>query len=515
MDIDPNNFFRQAAFRLCSSLDIKTALRSCFDYVKQYIPMDSMGLYQFYPDEGLFRALAAVSEEEKKQIEEVCIMPEALKEDARQHWETMGPVEIVNRPAEDSYFSKVFEPEDMNTSMMSMRLELEGTRVGGVCVHFPEIDQYTDKHKTLFQMLHEPLAIAMSNALKHQEVLLLKDMLADDNRYLHNQLREISGTDIVGADFGLKDVLEQVRQVAQIDSPVLLLGETGTGKDVIANALHSLSSRKEGPFIRVNCGAIPDSVIDSELFGHEKGAFTGAISQKRGRFERAHGGTIFLDEVGELPPQAQVRLLHVIQNGEIERVGGTAPISVNLRIISATHRKLQDMVTAGQFREDLWFRLNVFPITMPPLRLRKEDIPALVHHFIQKKRITLKIKTKPTLAPNAIDSLMEYNWPGNVRELENVVERALIQCRGGKIDFHNQINNTPGTKSPIETTLPEVTGLDDVIARHINQMLKAANGKINGSGGAGELLGVNPNTLRKRMNKLGIPYGRKTLIGNQ
>ncbi len=477
--------------------------------------MSSMGLYQFYPDDWLFKAVAAVTEEGEQQMEDVCFTPEIFREDVIQHWETMPPVEIINRPAEDSYFSKVLQPEDMNSSMMNMRLELEGTRVGGAGISFPEIDQYTDKHQALFQMLHEPLAIAMSNALKHQQVLRLKDLLADDNRYLHNQLREISGTDIVGADFGLKGVLEQVRQVAQINSPVLLLGETGTGKDVIANALHSLSSRKDGPFIRVNCGAIPDSVIDSELFGHEKGAFTGAISQKRGRFERAHGGTIFLDEVGELPPQAQVRLLHVIQNGEIERVGGTAPISVDLRIISATHRKLQDMVTAGQFREDLWFRLNVFPIMMPPLRLRKEDIPALVHHFIQRKRITLKIKTKPTLAPNAINALMDYNWPGNVRELENVVERALIQCRGGKIDFYNQIHNMPGTKSPIESPLPDVTALDDVISGHISQMLKAAKGKINGPGGAGELLGVNPSTLRKRMRKLGIPYGRKAFVVKQ
>ena len=407
MKIDPNDFFREATFRLCSSLDINTALQSCFDYVKQYIPMSNMGLYQFYPDEDLFKAVAAVNDENEKQIEEVCSPPEAFREDVIQHWETMPPIEIVNRPAENSYFSKVMEEKDLNNSMMSMRLQLEGTRVGGVCIKFPEIDKYTDMHQELLQMLHEPLAIAMSNALKHQEVLRLKDMLADDNQYLHNQLREISGTEIVGADFGLKGVLEQVRQVAQIDSPVLLLGETGTGKDVIANALHSFSSRKDGPFIRVNCGAIPDSVIDSELFGHEKGAFTGAISQKRGRFERADGGTIFLDEVGELPPQAQVRLLHVIQNGEIERVGGTAPVPVNIRIISATHRKLQDMVTAGQFREDLLFRLNVFPIMIPPLRLRKEDIPALVHHFIEKKRISLKIKTKPTLAPNAINSLID------------------------------------------------------------------------------------------------------------
>ncbi|HTP05168.1 MAG TPA: sigma-54 dependent transcriptional regulator, partial [Nitrospirota bacterium] len=216
--------------------------------------------------------------------------------------------------------------------------------------------------------------------LRHQEVSRLKDMLADDNRYLQRQLLSVSGSEIMGADFGLKAVMNMVRQVAPLDSPVLLMGETGTGKEVIATAIHRFSPRREGPFIRVNCGAIPDSLIDSELFGHEKGAFTGAISQKRGRFERAHKGTIFLDEIGELPPQAQVRLLNVLQDREIERVGGTESIPVDIRILSATNRNLQAMVASGQFREDLWFRLNVFPIMIPPLRQRKEDIPALVHH---------------------------------------------------------------------------------------------------------------------------------------
>ena len=210
-------------------------------------------------------------------------------------------------------------------------------------------------------------------------------MLADDNRYLYDELRSVSGDEIIGSDFGLKTVMEMVRQVAPLDSPVLLLGETGTGKEVIANAIHYSSPRKDGPFIKVNCGAIPETLLDSELFGHEKGAFTGAISQKRGRFERADKGTIFLDEIGELPLQAQVRLLSVLQTREIERVGGTSPIPVDIRIISATHRDLEEMIASRRFREDLWFRLNVFPITIPPLRQRREDIPALLHHLMERK----------------------------------------------------------------------------------------------------------------------------------
>ena len=213
------------------------------------------------------------------------------------------------------------------------------------------------------------------------------------------------------------------------------MGETGVGKEVIANAIHNLSLRSNGPFIRVNCGAIPPTLMDSELFGHEKGAFTGALFQKRGRFERADGGTIFLDEIGELPLEAQVRLLRVLQEKEIERVGGTETIQVDIRVIAATHRNLDQMLAEGRFREDIYFRLRVFPIAIPPLRLRPEDIPVLVQHFIQKKCREMKTVKIPSLAPGALDRLMLYNWPGNVRELENAVERELIVNKGSLLSF--------------------------------------------------------------------------------
>jgi DNA-binding NtrC family response regulator len=348
--------------------------------------------------------------------------------------------------------------------------------------------------------------------LRHQEVSRLKDMLADDNRYLQNELRSASGDEIVGSDFGLKAVMKMVQQVAPLDSPVLLLGETGTGKELIANAIHYSSPRKDGPFIKVNCGAIPETLLDSELFGHEKGAFTGAVSQKRGRFERANKGTIFLDEIGELPAQAQVRLLRVLQTKEIERVGGTTSIPVDVRIISATHRNLQEMIASGRFREDLWFRLNVFPIMIPPLRQRREDIPAMVHHFIDRKSKELKLTKRPTLTSDALDRLTAYDWPGNVRELENVIERALIQQRDGFLSFETPFapqvaGGREGTREPSrDRTLPS---LDEINAEHIRQALKMAGGKINGPRGAAQLLGLHPNTLRKRMNKLGIAYGRK------
>ena len=242
-----------------------------------------------------------------------------------------------------------------------------------------------------------------------------------------------------------------VRLVASLNSPVLLLGETGVGKEVIANAIHYSSPRKDGPFIKVNCGAIPDTLIDSELFGHEEGAFTGATTKKRGRFERAHKGTILLDEIGELPPPAQIRLLRVIQNKEVERVGGTKPIPVDIRVIAATHRNLKEMVSKNEFREDLWFRLNVFPITIPPLRERKEDIHALVQHFAERKSKELKFHTVPTLATGAIDRLKSYHWPGNVRELENVVERALIQKSQDMAATLGIKFNASGISRPVES----------------------------------------------------------------
>jgi PAS domain S-box-containing protein len=332
----------------------------------------------------------------------------------------------------------------------------------------------------------------------------------EDNRFLQRELHRQSGDIIIGAEFGLKDVMAKANKASSVESPVLLLGETGVGKDIIAKYIHYASARHKESFIIVNCGAIPDELIDSELFGHEKGAFTGALSQKRGRFERADKGTIFLDEIGELPLPAQVRLLRVLQSKEIERVGGVKTIALDIRIIAATNRNLEMMVKNKQFREDLWFRLNVFPLLIPPLRLRTEDIPALAQHFIKRKTRELKLGSAPDLATGAIDTLMAYHWPGNVRELENVIERAMILHRGNPIRFDDlglfpvePVNETAG--APKEETLK----LDALVKRHIQRVLKLTGGKIHGPGGAGEVLAVNPDTLRYRMKKLGIPFRKK------
>jgi transcriptional regulator with GAF, ATPase, and Fis domain len=513
MSVDENVFFRQATLRICSSLDIETALKSCFEYMKLFMPVVGMSLHILDADLNVLRFVASVGVLPEGS-EQILPLPEKGRNERAALLKNREVIRIINQPDPKLGSREIQERLGLkpNISVMNMALKVEGSWIGDIGLVADGLNQYTDEHARLLLLLHEPFAIAMSNALKHQEVVRFKDMLADDNRYLFDELRSVLGDEIVGSDFGLKAVMKMVQQVAPLDSPVLLFGETGTGKEVIANAIHYSSPRKDGPFIKVNCGAIPETLVDSELFGHERGAFTGAIGQRRGRFERADKGTIFLDEIGELPSQAQVRLLHVLQKKEIERVGGTSSIPVDIRIVSATHRNLEEMIASGRFREDLWFRLNVFPITIPPLRQRREDIPALVHHFIDRKSMELKLTERPVLAPGAIDRLIAHDWPGNVRELENMIERALIQHRGGVLSFETLLPRSvsEGRERVEEDRHRALPSLDEINARHIRRALKMAGGKINGPGGAGQILGLHPNTLRKRMNKLGIPFGRRS-----
>jgi transcriptional regulator with GAF, ATPase, and Fis domain len=513
MGANENLFFREATLRLCSSLEIEAGLKRCYEYIRTFIPVKRMGLHLVDLEENTLQFVAHVGADLPENYEHIVHYPEKGRRERTAALKS-GGILVMNRPDPNLLPKEVLERlgQKEDYSFMQMALELEGNRLGYLGLMADGVNQFTDAHARLLRLIREPLAIAMSNAMEHQEVIRFQQMLADDNRYLLDELRSISGDEIIGADFGLSMVMKMAEQVAPLDSPVLLLGETGTGKEVIANAIHTYSPRKDGPFIKVNCGAIPETLLDSELFGHEKGAFTGAIGQKRGRFERADKGTIFLDEIGELPPQAQVRLLHVLQRKEIERVGGTRSITVDIRIISATHRNLQEMIGSGQFREDLWFRLNVFPIMIPPLRQRKGDIPSLVHHFIHRKSIELKLKEKPRLAADAVDRLTAHDWPGNVRELENTIERALIQHRAGvPLSFEALLPRAaPGKVIQGQSRDEPLGSLDEMNARYIRRALEKAGGKIYGPGGAAQILSINPSTLRKRMNKLGIAFGRKS-----
>lgn len=509
MDIEEHDFFHQMTMLICSSLDIETALQRALDYLAKFMPVDAIFLHLYEQNFGALRTMAEVKASGSRRLE--IIIP--LGREGRDSFEKPGVpnVRVVNRPEADPVIKKIAETLKLTeSSFLILRCVIEGKRLGSLTLVANGRDRYTEENARLLSLVNEPFAIALSNALRYQEVLHLKDMLTDDNRYLHQELFRMSSDEIIGGAFGLKDVMEMVRKVASLESPVLLLGESGVGKGVIAGAIHHLSPRRKGPFITVNSGAIPETLMDSELFGHEKGAFTGAIEQKRGRFERANQGTIFLDEIGELSPQAQVRMLRVLEEKVIERVGGTKSIPLDIRIIAATHRNLRDMVKTNQFREDLWFRINVFPLKVPPLRERKEDIPSLVYHFINKKTKELKLPQIPEVAHGAIDRLIAYNWPGNVRELENVVEREMILNKSGPLTFTVMVSKRRSADASTSVELWDGSlNLDEVCALHIRRGLARAKGIVHGSKGAAALLGVNPSTLRSRMKKLGIPYGKK------
>jgi transcriptional regulator with GAF, ATPase, and Fis domain len=504
MMIDENDFFRQVTTRMCGSLDIKTALARAFEYLRDFIPLDAMGLHLYEPELDVMRTIARVSASGSFVIDKVTPLQGKLEK-------SQEPVKIVNHPERDLLVKTMIRHgKPSASSVMLLYLVLGQDKAGALSLRADGKNKYREEHAHLLSLVAEPFTIALDNALKHRELSNLKDKLADDNRYLQKELRDIYGDKIIGENSGLRDIMAMVRQVAPLTSPVLLLGETGTGKDVIANAIHYSSKRRGGPFIKVNCGAIPDTLLDSELFGHEKGAFTGADVQKRGRFERAHGGTIFLDEVGELLPQAQVRMLRVLQDKEIERVGGAKAVPVDIRLITATNRNLEEMARENRFRRDLWFRLNVFPILIPPLRERKSDIPEFVDYFLLKKSRDMKLSRQPKLASGTINRLLDYDWPGNVRELENVVERALILNKGEHLVFADSLipKKQEKTERPPHA-VDESLHLDSVISNHIKKVLQMTHGRVFGPEGTANLLGVNPSTLRKKMSKLGIDYGRK------
>jgi formate hydrogenlyase transcriptional activator len=332
------------------------------------------------------------------------------------------------------------------------------------------------------------------------EIGELKDLIESANVFLQDEIKLVHGfSEIIGNSDSLKYVLSKIEQVAPTDTTVLLLGETGTGKDLAASAIHDHSARKGSPLVKVNCSSLPATLIESELFGHEKGAYTGAQARTIGRFELANGGTIFLDEIGELPLELQPKLLRVLQDGTFERLGGAHTIEVNVRVIAASNRDLKTAVEKALFREDLWYRLNVFPITLPPLRQRKEDIPLLISFFVGKFSTKMG-RSIESVAPAAMKELQNYPWPGNVRELSNVIERAVINTQGAvlvladKLDVPHENNSLSG----------DTRSLEEMEREFILQRLEQTNWKIEGTGGAAESLGINSSTLRNRMKKLGI-----------
>jgi formate hydrogenlyase transcriptional activator len=358
------------------------------------------------------------------------------------------------------------------------------------------------------QIFADQAATAIRNAQLFAEIARLNARLAMENAYLQEEIRAEGGfEEIVGASAPLRAMLREVRQVAPTDATVLLTGETGTGKELVARAIHAMSPRKERTLVKVNCGAIPAGLVESELFGHERGAFTGAMQRRIGRFELADRGTIFLDEVGELPPDAQVKLLRVLQEQEFERVGGARPIRVDVRVIAATNRDLAVEVTEGRFRADLFYRLNVFPLRVPPLRERRGDVPLLVRHLLAQLQRRLA-KPLRAVTPESMARLERYPWPGNVRELQNVLERAAVLTRRPVVDVPDPLRSPAA--SPVGLAAGgELATLDEAERAHIREALRRAGGVIHGPRGAAALLDVKPTTLRSRMERLGILESRR------
>jgi transcriptional regulator with GAF, ATPase, and Fis domain len=407
-------------------------------------------------------------------------------------------------------------PEGLDGWVMAGPLIVGGAPAGVLILAANSRRQDRDDHIELVKALLEPFAVALENDHRLRELISLREAMEADNRSLLSRLgRHDISESIVGADTGLKPVMEQIELVARSDTPVLILGETGAGKEVVARAIHQRSRRTSGPFLRVNCGAIPPDLVDSELFGHERGSFTGAVGMRKGWFERADGGTLFLDECGELTAAAQVRLLRILQDGTFERVGGERQLHVDLRIVAATHRDMTAMIADGRFRQDLWYRLAVFPIRLPPLRERAADIPALAAHFAIRAANRLGL---PAIAPTAEDVslLVSYPWPGNVRELAAVIERAAILGGGARLDVARALGHRPPNQAalpvrpaapgPAVEASPPLDSLKAAMARHIQEALIRTAGRIEGPSGAAALLEINPHTLRARMRNLGVDW---------
>jgi formate hydrogenlyase transcriptional activator len=386
-------------------------------------------------------------------------------------------------------------------------------RLGTLVFACKQPTDYDTADAGFLQFVANQVAVAVENALAFQEIEAafreieaLKDQLAKENAYLEEEVRtEHNFGEIVGESPALRRVLKQVETVAPTGSTVLIRGETGTGKELIARALHELSPRRGRTFVKLNCAAIPTGLLESELFGHEKGAFTGAISQKVGRFELAHEGTLFLDEVGDIPPELQPKLLRVLQEQEFERLGGTKTIKVDVRLVAATNRDLARMVADGRFREDLYYRLNVFPVALPPLRERPDDIPRLVRHFTQRfaRRMGRRIEAIP---PAVMEALVRYPWPGNIRELQNVIERAVILSPGPSL----QVPLGDLQPAPSQARVPAAAPgtLADAERDHILGVLRETGWVLGGPNGAAARLGMKRTTLQSRMKKLGISRPR-------
>ena len=487
-------------------LELREAIDLIAPLIRQRVPLSALIIRRL--DLDLLKAETAAAWLDERRPEPALtpiaqhMLPRLLE------WSRAGD---IRRVADDDPLAPLVRPGKAQGDVIAAVLSNGERPAGLMCVYAYADARFTAQQIELLADISEPVSVALANDARLHEMSRMREALEADKRALLSRLARQDVADaIVGAETGLRDVMEQVMRVAPTNAPVLLLGETGTGKEVIARAVHANSSRARGPVERINCGAIPVGLVDSELFGHERGSFTGAIHARKGWFERSDGGTLFLDEIGELPLAAQVRLLRILQDGTFERVGAQKSLHVDVRIVAATHQDLGEMVGAGTFRDDLWYRLNVFPIRLPPLRERAQDIPTLAAHFAW--RVGQRLGRGPlTPSRQDLELLVAYSWPGNVRELAAVIERAAILGNGqdlavaaalGVSNATLEVRRAHGAAPDAD----EIVSLDEAMADHIRRALRATRGRIEGPKGAARLLGINPHTLRARMRKLHLDW---------
>src|SRR5271167_486288 len=481
-----------------SHLDVKELFRAACDSLRKYFENDFAAIWLLDKDQNRLEAAAMdfpASQGFLQDVELPRLTAEQIQWVRTRQPELWTHTELQALPAviRDSYSSEGIE------AMVIAPLRAPNRPLGVITLGSKRAGYFRPEDLDLLGQIATQISLALDNALAYEKLNASRNQIEEERLYLEEELRaEYNFEDIVGKSAALRKVLQQIEIVAPTDSTVLLHGETGTGKELIARAIHSLSSRQNRTFVRLNCAAIPSGLVESELFGHEKGAFTGALMQKKGRFEIADKGTLFLDEIGDISLELQPKLLRALQEQEFERLGSANTIHVDVRLIAATHRDLSLMIRNHQFREDLFYRLNVFPVEIPPLRERREDIPLLVHYFVSRLsgRMQKRIKSIPKAA---MDALTNAAWPGNVRELENFVERAVILTQGDELN----VPLTELKKSSVRCASP-VSTFQEAERQAIIDALKAASGRISGPGAAAERLGLKRTTLQNKMRRLNI-----------